>query len=252
MRLISWNVNGIRACINKGFLEVLEQSKADVFCVQETKAQPDQLDASNWPVGYQAYWNSAHKKGYSGVLAFTRHEPLSVTRGIGVKRHDNEGRVLTLEFDEFNLVNAYTPNAQHELARLDYRVKQWEPAFRRYLKALSVDKPVIACGDFNVAHTELDIARPKQNERTAGFTIEERNEFTRLLKAGFIDSFREFEQGGGHYSWWSMRANARANNVGWRLDYFVISRDLRPRLTSAFIQSEVLGSDHCPVGIELY
>jgi len=251
MRLISWNVNGIRACITKGFLDVLESSGADVFCVQETKAQPEQLDGTDWPCGYKLFWNSAMRKGYSGTLTFVKSDPVSTTNGIGIEEHDSEGRVLTTELADMFVVNVYTPNSKRELLRLDYRANEWEPAFRTYVTKLAKKKPVAICGDFNVAHKEIDIARPKANERSAGFTIEERKEFSKLLDAGFVDTFREFCSEPERYSWWSYRAGARAKNIGWRLDYFVISDCLRPRLHSASIKPEIMGSDHCPVEIEL-
>ena len=251
MKLVSWNVNGIRAILKKGFLELFNQMNADIVCLQETKASPDQVDEVSWPEGYSRYWNSAEKKGYSGTVIFTRHTPLDVTLGLGQRKHDQEGRVITAEFSDFFLVNVYTPNSQNELRRLDYRVTQWDVAFRRYVKRLQRDKPVIFCGDLNVAHEEIDLARPRDNARNAGFTDEERQSFGKLLKGGFIDTFREFEPGAGHYSWWSYRAGARQKNIGWRIDYFCVSAVLRPRLLGAGICPDVMGSDHCPVTLEL-
>lgn len=249
VKLISWNVNGIRAVLRKNFLQYLAEASPDILCLQETKAGPDDVEPS-WPAEYVVHWNTAEKKGYSGTAVFSRIPPLSVTRGIGVAEHDREGRVLTLEFAEFHLVNAYVPNSQRELTRLAYR-QEWDRDFLKYLRRLERRKPVVFCGDLNVAHTELDLANPKANVGNHGFTPEERAGFDALVKAGFVDTFREFEKGGGHYTWWSLMTGARARNVGWRLDYFLISAALRPRLRRAFIQPEVQGSDHCPVGIEL-
>lgn len=249
MRLISWNVNGLRAVLRKNFLEFLSAEAPDILCLQETKAGPNDVEAL-WPASYATHWNSAEKKGYSGTAIFTRHAPIQVTRGIGAEEHDGEGRVLTAEFEAFHLVNVYVPNSQRELTRLPYR-KTWDAAFLKYLKKLERRKPVIFCGDLNVAHTEIDLANPKANVGNHGFTPEERAGFEAFLQAGFIDTFREFEKGGGHYTWWSLMSGARARNVGWRLDYFLVSAALRPRLRRAFIQPQVTGSDHCPVGIEL-
>lgn len=249
MKLISWNVNGLRAILKKNFLQYLADEKPDVLCLQETKAEPDQVEAL-WPTHYTTYWNCASKKGYSGTALFTKHRPLHMTRGIGIDEHDQEGRVLTAEFENHYLVNVYVPNSQRELTRLPYR-QRWDIDFLSYLKRLELRKPVVICGDLNVAHCELDLANPKANVRNHGFTPEERAGFGELLKAGFVDTFRQFHQGGGHYTWWSPMAGARARNVGWRIDYFLISSALRPRLKNAFIQAKVLGSDHCPVGIEL-
>jgi exodeoxyribonuclease-3 len=221
-----------------------------VLCIQEARATPDQLADVDLPRGYLQFWNPAEKAGYAGTTTFSKVEPLDVTRGIGSPRHDREGRVLTLEFADHFLVNCYTPNSQRELTRLGYR-QQWDRAFLRFLRRLEERKPVVFCGDINVAHTEIDLARPKDNVRNHGFTIEERTGFSRILKAGFIDTFREFEKSGGHYTWWSQLNNARARNIGWRIDYWVISRALRPRLQRAWILAEVMGSDHCPVGMEL-
>ncbi|MDO8349263.1 MAG: exodeoxyribonuclease III [Planctomycetota bacterium] len=249
MKLISWNVNGLRAVLRRNFIEYLDAEQPDILCLQETKAGPDNVEQL-WPSAFTTFWNTAERKGYSGTAVFTRHRPLRVTYGIGVDEHDHEGRVLTAEFDDFHLVNAYVPNSQRELTRLAYR-QTWDVAFLKYLRRLERRKPVILCGDLNVAHTELDLANPKANVRNHGFTPEERAGFSALVDAGFIDTFREFEKGGGHYSWWSVMSGARARNVGWRLDYFLTSAALRPRLKRAFIQPSITGSDHCPVGIEL-
>jgi len=251
MRFISWNVNGIRAAAKRGFVDFFKESNADVLCLQETKAERDQLDHIEWPDGYHQYWCSAAKKGYSGTAIFSRKEPLDVTYGIGHDHHDQEGRVINAEFKDFYVVNVYTPNSKRGLLRLPYRVGEWDLDFRKHLKKLEKKKPVIFCGDLNVAHKEIDIARPKANERNAGFTIEERTTFGGMLDSGFIDTFREFEKGGGHYSWWSYMGQSRAKNIGWRLDYWCISKALRPRLKSAFIWPHIEGSDHCPVGMEL-
>ncbi len=248
MKLISWNVNGIRAVLRKNFLEYLDAEKPDILCLQETKASPDEVEVL-WPSAYSTYWNTAEKKGYSGTAIFTRTRPVKVSQGIGAADHDREGRVLTAEFDTFHLVNVYVPNSQRELLRLPYRL-EWDQAFTAYLERLQKRKPVVVCGDFNVAHTEIDLANPGSNVRNHGFTIEERDGFSRLLGIGLHDTFREFEKGGGHYTWWSPMSGARARNVGWRIDYFLTSAPLRPRLQSAFIRSQVPGSDHCPVGIE--
>jgi len=249
LKLISWNVNGLRAVLRKNFLAYLEREQPDLLCLQETKCSPDDVEQL-WPATYTTYWNSAERRGYSGTAIFARTRPLAVTLGLGRPAHDREGRVLTAEFADFFLVNAYVPNSQRELTRLPYRL-EWDADFRRYLKTLERRKPIVFCGDLNVAHTELDLANPKANVKNHGFTPEERAGFSELVKAGFVDTFREFEKGGGHYTWWSQMTGARARNVGWRLDYFLISAALRPRLRSAFIRPEVPGSDHCPVGIEL-
>lgn len=249
MKLISWNVNGLRAVLRKNFLEFLEQESPDVLCLQEIKATADDVEQL-WPATYTTYWNSAERKGYSGTAIFTRHRPLAVSNGIGKSEHDREGRVLTAEFADYFLVNVYVPNSQRELTRLPYRL-EWDRDFLRYLKRLEKRKPVVFCGDLNVAHTELDLANPKANVKNHGFTPQERAGFSSFVDAGFVDTFREFERAGGHYSWWSPMAGARSRNVGWRLDYFLLSKSLRPRLKSAFIRGQVLGSDHCPVGIEL-
>jgi exodeoxyribonuclease-3 len=249
VKLISWNVNGLRAVLRKNFLDYLAAEAPDILCLQETKARPEDVEQL-WPATYTTYWNSAEKKGYSGTAIFTKLRPLNVNLGIKIAEHDNEGRVLTAEYPDFFLVNVYVPNSKRELTRLAYR-QEWDRDFLRYLKKLERKKPVIFCGDLNVAHTEIDLANPKTNVGNHGFTPEERAGFTNLVKAGFIDAFREFEPAGGHYTWWSPMSNARARNVGWRIDYFLISAALRPRLKRAFIQDKVLGSDHCPVGIEI-
>ena len=249
MKLISWNVNGIRACVQKGFLEFFRQADADIFCIQESKMQKGQLELEL--EGYHQYWNYAEKKGYSGTAIFTKKEPISVQYGIGVEEHDHEGRVITLEFDDFYMVTVYTPNSQDELKRLDYRM-QWETDFLIYLKKLEQKKPVIFCGDLNVAHKEIDLKNPKTNRRNAGFTDEERGKFSEVLEAGFIDTFRYFYPDVEEiYSWWSYRFSARAKNAGWRIDYFCVSESLKDRLRDAKILTDVLGSDHCPVELDL-
>lgn len=245
MKLISWNVNGIRACVGKNFMEFFNEADADIFCLQETKLQENQIDLKL--EGYYQYWNYAQKKGYSGTAIFTKKEPISVTYGIDIEEHDQEGRVITLEFEDFHMVTVYTPNSQNELKRLDYRMK-WEDDFREYLKKLDEIKPVIVCGDLNVAHKEIDLKNPKTNRKNAGFTDEERNKFTELLEVGFIDTFRYFYPDEENiYSWWSYRFKAREKNAGWRIDYFCASEKLKDRLVSAKIHTEILGSDHCPV-----
>jgi len=245
MKLISWNVNGLRACVGKGFLDYFKEVDADIFCIQETKLQENQIDLDI--IGYRQYWNYAERKGYSGTAVFTKIEPLNVSYGISMEEHDREGRVITLEFEDFYLVTVYTPNSQEKLVRLDYRMK-WEDDFRAYIKALDNVKPVIVCGDLNVAHKEIDLKNPKTNRNNAGFTDEERNKFTQFLEAGFIDTFRYFyPDKTGAYTWWSYRFNARANNAGWRIDYFCVSERLKDRLVSADIHSSVYGSDHCPI-----
>ena len=249
MKLVSWNVNGIRSILGKGLPAYLEAADADVVCLQESKARPEQV--AHAFDGYHACWNSAAKPGYSGTVILSRNEPRSVTPGIGHPDHDNEGRVITADFGDFFLVNVYTPNSQRGLTRLDYRTRSWTPAFVAFLKSLQKSKPVIFCGDMNVAHREIDLARPRENIRNAGFTVEEREAFDRVLDAGFVDTFRLFETGGGHYTWWSYQSGARARNIGWRIDYFCVSSSLVPRLRSAFIQPDVTGSDHCPVGISI-
>ncbi len=245
MKLISWNVNGIRACVGKNFMEFFNEVDADIFCLQETKLQENQIDLKL--EGYYQYWNYAKKKGYSGTAIFTKKEPISVTYGIDIEEHDQEGRVITLEFEDFHMVTVYTPNSQNELKRLDYRMK-WEDDFREYLKKLDKIKPVIVCGDLNVAHKEIDLKNPKTNRKNAGFTDEERNKFTELLEVGFVDTFRYFYPDEENiYSWWSYRFKAREKNAGWRIDYFCASEKLKDRLVDAKIHTEVLGSDHCPV-----
>ena len=248
MKLISWNVNGLRACEGKGFSEAFKQLDADFFCLQETKMQAGQLDLQF--DGYTSYWNYAEKKGYSGTAIFTRHEPLSVSYGIGTEAHDHEGRVITLEMQDFYLVTVYTPNSQDELRRLSYRM-EWEDAFRQYLLALDQRKPVIVCGDMNVAHEEIDLKNPKTNRRNAGFTDEERQKFTELLQSGFIDTFRTLYPEQVTYSWWSYRFQARQKNAGWRIDYFLTSARLRDRITDAKIHTDIMGSDHCPVELRI-
>ena len=248
-KMISWNVNGLRACLGKGFLEYLKESDADIFCIQESKLQEGQVDLEL--PGYHQYWNYAEKKGYSGTAMFTKEEPIAVTYGLGIEEHDHEGRVITAEFPEYYVVTCYTPNSQDGLKRLDYRM-QWEDAFRAYLKALETKKPVIFCGDLNVAHQEIDLKNPKTNRKNAGFSDEERAKFTELLEAGFVDTFRYFyPDQEGIYSWWSYRFSARAKNAGWRIDYFCVSESLKDRLVDAKIHTEVLGSDHCPVELDI-
>lgn len=245
MKLISWNVNGIRACVQKGFLDFFNEVDADIFCIQESKLQEGQINLEL--EGYHQYWNYAEKKGYSGTAIFTKKEPISVYYGLGIEEHDKEGRVITLEFEDFYMITVYTPNSQNGLARLDYRMK-WEEDFKKYLKDLEKTKPVIVCGDLNVAHTEIDLKNPTTNRKNAGFTDEEREKFTELLNDGFVDTFRYFyPDTKGVYSWWSYRFNARKNNAGWRIDYFITSESLKDRLQSAKIHTEILGSDHCPV-----
>ena len=249
MRFISWNTNGLRACLTKGFLDFFQNIDADFFSLQETKLQPEQISLEL--PGYHQYWNSAEKKGYSGTAVFTKHEPLNVTYGINIDEHDREGRVITLEMPEFFLVNVYTPNSKEELARLDYRMK-WEDDFRVYLLRLNEQKPVILCGDLNVAHTEIDLKNPKTNRRNAGFTDEEREKLSTLLANGFIDSYRYLHPDtAGVYSWWSYRFKAREKNAGWRIDYFLISERLKNNLTRAEILTDIYGSDHCPVLLDL-
>ena len=249
MKFVSWNVNGIRACVQKGFEEVFHNLDADIFCVQETKMQAGQLSL-DLP-GYHQYWNYAEKKGYSGTAIFTKAEPISVSYGIGIPEHDREGRVITLGFEDFYFITVYTPNSQNELARLPYRM-EWEEAFLAYLKKLEEEKPVIFCGDLNVAHREIDLKNPKTNRRNAGFTDEEREKFQVLLDAGFIDTFRYFyPDQEGIYSWWSYRFRAREKNAGWRIDYFVVSDSLKERLKDAEILTDIMGSDHCPVVLEM-
>lgn len=250
MKLISWNVNGLRSVSQKGFSQALSDLDPDVLCLQEIKANPWQVDPL-WPSSYGAFWNPASRPGYSGTLVLSRRPPVSVSVGIGEAIGDVEGRSITLEFPELYVVNVYTPNVRHDLSRLQWRQESWDPAFRKYCRTLAKSKPVAFCGDLNVAHEEIDLANPKSNRGNPGFTDEEREEFSKHLKAGFLDSFRELEKGPGHYSWWSYRSGARERNVGWRIDYVCLSKELRPALTRAFIRPEIGGSDHCPVGVEL-
>ena len=253
MKLISWNVNGLRAAMKKGFKEFFEDENADIFCIQETKMQQDQIDdeIKNVVNKYNCYWNSARKKGYSGTAVFTKEKPINVTYGIGIEEHDQEGRIITLEFKKFYLVNCYTPNSKRELERLEYRIK-WEDEIRNYLLKLNETKPIILCGDLNVAHMEIDLKNPKSNRHNAGFTDEERGKMTELLDSGFTDSFRYlYPTKENCYTWWSYMFNARANNAGWRIDYFIVSKSLEKDIREAIIYSEVMGSDHCPVGLEL-
>ncbi|CRF52673.1 Exodeoxyribonuclease III [Helicobacter ailurogastricus] len=250
MRLVSWNVNGLRACMQKGFQEFLEQSGADIFCVQETKMHPEQADFAF--KGYHAFWNSAQKKGYSGVLTLSKEEPLNVSYGIGMQEHDLEGRVVVCEYPNFYLVNVYVPNAQRGLVRLPYRL-QWERAFREFLGGLMAKRAVLVCGDLNVAHTEIDLTNPQSNRYNAGFSDPERQAFTQLLQAGFIDTYRHFYPDQREaYTWWSYMGQSRARNIGWRIDYFLVSTNLQAELKNAHIYAHVLGSDHCPVGLELH
>lgn len=249
MRFVSWNVNGLRACLGKGFMQSFKALDADVFGVQETKMQPGQAILEL--TGYKQYWNSAEKKGYSGTAVFSRIEPLSVSYGLGIEEHDHEGRVIALEFDDLYFVTVYTPNSQRGLERLAYRMT-WEEAFRDYLLALDTKKPVVVCGDLNVAHTEIDLKNPKSNRRNAGFTDEERGKFTELLAAGFVDTFRAlYPDLTGAYTWWSYLRHARETNAGWRIDYFLVSEELRDRIAAAEIHADVFGSDHCPVSLTL-
>lgn len=249
MQLISWNVNGLRACMNKGFMDSFKKMDADIFCIQETKMQPDQLQLDL--EGYEIFFNSAEKKGYSGTAVFTKIKPLKVTYGIGIEEHDKEGRVITLEFDDFHLVCVYTPNSQRELARLMYRMT-WEDDFKEYLLKLDEIKPVIMCGDLNVAHKEIDLKNPKTNRRNAGFTDEERDKMTKLLEAGFVDSFRYlYPDKENIYSWWSYMRQAREKNVGWRIDYFIVSDKIADKIEDAGIHNEYYGSDHCPVSLKI-
>lgn len=248
MKFISWNVNGFRACLGKGFEEFFKSCDADFFCIQETKMQPGQADFD--APGYYQYWYSAEKKGYSGTAIFTKHEPKSVQYGLGIEEHDKEGRAITLEYEDFYLLCVYTPNAQRELARLGYRMS-WEDALRDYMKELDSKKPVIYCGDLNVAHEEIDLKNPKTNHFSAGFSDEERGKFTQLLEAGFTDTFRKLYPEKVQYSWWSYMYHAREKNVGWRIDYFVVSNRIFEKVKDSFILNDVFGSDHCPVGIEL-
>lgn len=249
MKLVSWNVNGIRACVQKGFEDTFKTLDADIFCIQESKMQAGQLDLSL--DGYYQYWNYAEKKGYSGTAIFTKQEPVQVFYGMNMEEHDKEGRVITLEFDTFYMVTVYTPNSQNELARLDYRM-EWEDAFRNYLLVLNQKKPLIVCGDMNVAHREIDLKNPKTNRKNAGFTDEERGKFTELLKSGFVDTYRYlYPDTEGVYSWWSYRFSARAKNAGWRIDYFLVSDTVKDKIQEAKIHMEIMGSDHCPVELEI-
>ena len=248
MKLISWNTNGIRACLNKGFMDFFEEIDADIFAVQETKMQEGQIEIDT--KGYYQYYDSAVKKGYSGTLVFTKEKPISVKKGIGIEEHDQEGRVVTLEFDKFYFVNVYVPNSKDGLLRIDYRMK-WEDDFRKYLSSLEKKKPVVVCGDLNVAHKEIDLKNPDTNHFSAGFSDQERNKFNELLNSGFIDTFRYLHEDEVKYSWWSFRTKARERNVGWRIDYFLVSNDLKEKINNADILNEVYGSDHCPVLLEL-
>lgn len=249
MKLISWNVNGIRACVQKGFEDIFNNMNADVFCIQESKMQAGQLELTT--NGYHQYWNYAEKKGYSGTAIFTKQEPINVTYGIGIEKHDKEGRVITLEFETFYMITVYTPNSQNELARLDYRM-EWENDFRKYLLKLNEQKPAIICGDLNVAHKEIDLKNPKTNRKNAGFTDEEREKFTELLDSGFIDTYRYlYPDTKDIYSWWSYRFSARAKNAGWRIDYFLVSETIKDKIQEAKIHTDILGSDHCPVELNI-
>ena len=249
MKLISWNVNGLRACLNKGFMDFFKEEQADIFCIQETKMQEGQVEIIL--DGYYQYWNSAEKKGYSGTAIFTKKKPLNVTYGIGIEEHNKEGRVITLEFEDFFMIDIYTPNSKRELERLDYRM-QWEDEIRKYLSDLDKVKPIIMCGDLNVAHKEIDLKNPKTNRRNAGFTDEERGKMTKLLDAGFTDSFRYlYPDKENMYSWWSYMAHAREKNVGWRIDYFIVSKKIENKIKEAKIYTQILGSDHCPVGLQI-
>lgn len=250
MKVLSWNVNGVRAALGKGLLDWMQASKADVIGLQEVKAGPGDVQHVTWPKGYRMYWNAAQKKGYSGTALFSKREPLSVTYGLASPDHDAEGRAITAEFDDCYVVNVYVPNAQPELVRIGFR-QAWDRTLLAHARKLEKKKPVIFCGDLNVAHEEIDLARPKENVGNPGFSDQERAGFREFVGAGFIDTFRHFEKGPGHYSWWTYRANARANNVGWRIDYCMASAALKPRLKRAWIESTVMGSDHCPVGLEL-
>ncbi|MCI5617024.1 exodeoxyribonuclease III [Ruminococcus sp. LCP21S3_E8] len=249
MKMVSWNVNGLRACVTKGFVDIFNEFDADIFCLQETKLQEGQIDL---PLdGYYQYWNYAEKKGYSGTAIFTKKEPLAVTNGIGIDEHNTEGRVITLEYENFFFVTCYTPNSQNELKRLDYRMK-WEDDFREYLMGLNEKKPVILCGDLNVAHNEIDLKNPKTNRKNAGFSDEEREKMTTLLNSGFTDSFRYlYPNKEGIYSWWSYRFNARKNNAGWRIDYFITSDSIKDKIIDSKIHTDIMGSDHCPVELDI-
>lgn len=251
MKLVSWNVNGLRACITKGFDEVFKNLNADIFCIQETKMQEDQAESISYD-GYYKYMNSAEKKGYSGTAIFTKLKPLSVKYGIGVEEHDKEGRIITLEYDKFFLVNCYTPNSKRELERLDYRMT-WEDEIRKYLNVLNEKKPVIYCGDLNVAHNEIDIKNPKTNHFSAGFTDNEREKMTKLLDSGYIDTYRYlYPNEADRYTWWSYMRNSRQKNVGWRIDYFIVSNNLKKEIKEACIHSDIFGSDHCPIELDIF
>lgn len=255
IKITSWNVNGVRAAIKKGFMDFFNENGSDIYCLQETKATPEQVNMET--PGYEQFWSSAEKKGYSGTAIFTKTKPINVENGIGIEKHDDEGRVITLEYDKWFLVNCYTPNSKRDLSRLLYRHREWDADFLAYVKHLEKRKPVVFCGDLNVAHTEDDLANPQSNKTTktrpgnAGFTNQERESFDNILNAGFTDSFREFHKGNGHYTWWSYMGNSRSRNVGWRIDYFCLSSSLKKHLKSASILPEVMGSDHCPVEIEI-
>ncbi len=248
-KIVSWNVNGIRACLKKGFLDFVADAAPDVLCLQESKAQPEQVELEL--PGYRQYWNSAEKKGYSGTVVLAREEPLAVRNGMGIPKHDNEGRLITLEYPRYFLVNVYTPNAKRGLERLDYRTREWDVDFLAYVRGLEREKPVIFCGDLNVAHKEIDLANPESNRNNPGFTPQERQSFDNILAEEFIDTFREFTKDGGHYTWWSMRPGIRERNIGWRLDYFCISPTLRDTMRASRILPQVLGSDHCPIVLEM-
>ncbi len=249
MNLVSWNVNGIRACLKKGFMDFFNEINADIFCIQETKARPEQVELEI--PGYLQFWNSAEKKGYSGTLILVKNPPNTAKNDIGIEKHDSEGRVITLEYDDFYLVNVYTPNSKRDLLRLEYREKEWDIDFLDYLIDLEKTKPVIFCGDLNVAHKEIDLKNPKPNERNAGFTIEVRKGFDNIVNHGFIDTFRHFNNDGDNYSWWSYMGRSRERNVGWRIDYFCISKSLEFNLKNADIHPNIMGSDHCPVSVEI-
>ncbi len=249
MKLLSWNVNGLRSILKKNFQEFLETEQADVICLQETKLS-EVIGHAAWELHYESHWNLAEKKGYSGTAIFSKVKPITVTKGINVGEHDREGRVLTAEYETFFLVNVYVPNSKRDLSRLEYR-QRWDRDFLAHLKRLEKTKPVVICGDFNVAHTPIDLARPKGNEKTHGFTPEERAGFGEFISAGWLDTFRIFQPEGGHYSWWSQMSDARSRNIGWRIDYFLASQSLKPRIKRAWILAEVMGSDHCPIGLEL-
>ena len=256
MKIISWNVNGIRAVIKKGFLDFMDEYDPDIICIQETKAHEEQVELELEKYPYK-YWNSAEKKGYSSTAIFSKVKPLAVAKDMNIAKHDNEGRVITLEFKDYYLVTVYTPNSKRDLSRLPYRQTEWDVDFLNFVKSLEDSKPVIFCGDLNVAHTEIDLANPQSNKTTksrpgnAGYTDEERASFDNIIDAGFIDTFREYNEGNGHYSWWSYMAGARTRNVGWRIDYFCISPTLKPNMTNAYILPEVMGSDHCPIVLEM-